>query len=445
MKRDIYQDLIDWKSSTRRKPLLLRGARQTGKTYILKEFGKKEYSHVHYFNFEEDSQLGHFFDRDIHPSRIIADLSVYRNRDIHPHKDLIIFDEIQVSNKALNSLKYFQEESNEFHVAAAGSLLGVKMSSPGSFPVGKVNFLDIYPLNFFEFLDALGQAKYRQLLERVTTFAPLPIPIHENLISCLQKYYFVGGMPEAVKHYAQTGELPQVREIQKEIIDSYVLDFAKHAPSSDIPKLTLIWDSLILHLAKENKKFMFSALKKGARAREYENALVWIENAGLTYRVAAVERGTFPLEHYVDRGCFKVYCLDVGLLGALAKTPVNIQSFGTRVFVEYAGAFVENYVAQQLKGASQKSLYYWRSKRSMAEVDFLCEIDDDICPLEVKAGVNPKSKSLSSYDQQFHPPYLARTTLLNFKKDGKICNIPLYAVMLFPKLMSRSGNGIRSN
>lgn len=437
MKRDIYQNLIDWKSSTRRKPLLLQGARQTGKTYILKEFGQKEYSQIHYFNFEEDSQLTHFFDRDVHPSRIITDLSAYRNRDIHPHKDLIIFDEIQVSNKALNSLKYFQEESNEFHIAAAGSLLGVKMSSPGSFPVGKVNFLNIQPLSFLEFLDALGQTKYRQILEKITSFNPLPVPIHEDLITYLQKYYFVGGMPEAVKHYAQTEKLPEIREIQKEIINSYVLDFAKHAPSSDIPKLTLIWDSLVLYLARENKKFMFSALKKGARAREYENALIWLENAGLIHRVTAVEHSAFPLEHYADRECFKVYCLDIGLLGALAKTPVNIQNFEKLIFTEYAGAFVENYTAQQLKKATQKNLYYWRSKKGAAEIDFLCEIDNNICPLEVKSGVNPKSKSLYSYNQQFNPPYLARTTLLNFKKDGKICNIPLYAVMFFFKLMGR--------
>lgn len=437
MKRDIYKALIDWKRSVRRKPLLLKGARQTGKTYILKEFGKREYRKIHYFNFEEDSQLTHFFERDIRPLRIISDLSVYCNCDIHPHEDLIVFDEIQVSNSALNSLKYFQEECNEFHVAAAGSLLGVKMSSPGSFPVGKVNFLTIYPLNFFEFLDALGQANYRQRLEEVIGFTSLPIPIHENLINSLQKYYFVGGMPEAVNHYAQTGELPQVREIQKEIINSYVLDFAKHAPSSDIPKLTLIWNSLVLYLARENKKFMFSALKKGARAREYENALTWLENAGLIYSASAVECSKLPLEHYADRGCFKVYCLDVGLLGALAKTPVNIQNFGKRIFTEYAGAFVENYVAQQLKCITLQNLYYWRSKSGMAELDFLCEADNYIYPLEVKSGVNPKSKSFNSYDQQFNPSYLVRTTLLNLRKDDKICNIPLYAVMLLFSLMKK--------
>jgi len=438
MKRDIYQHLVAWKSSDRRKPLLLKGARQTGKTYILKEFGNKEYKNFHYFNFEEDPKLIHFFDKDIHPGRIISDLSNYSNCEINPHEDLIILDEIQLSNKALNSLKYFQEEANEFHIAAAGSLLGVKMSSPGSFPVGKVNFLNIYPLSFFEFLDALGQNKYRHLLEETTNFNPIPIPIHEDLIGYLQKYYFIGGMPEAVKHFSKGGELMQVREIQREIIDSYVLDFAKHAPASDIPKLTLIWESLVVHLAKENKKFLFSALKKGARAREYENALIWLENAGLIYRVTAVENSVFPLEHYADRGCFKVYCLDVGLLGALARTPVNIQSYGEQLFTEYKGAFVENYVVQQLKNITQQNLFYWRSKGGQAELDFICEVNDYVCPLEVKAGVNPRSKSITSYDQQFNPSHLARTTLLNFKKDGKICNFPLYAVMLFFKMIEKS-------
>lgn len=437
MKRDIYRDLIDWKHSVRRKPLLLKGARQTGKTYILKEFGKREYRRIHYFNFEEDSRLTRFFDRDLRPLRIIAELSAYCNCDIRPHEDLVVFDEIQASNNALNSLKYFQEECNEFHIAAAGSLLGVKMSSPGSFPVGKVNFLDLYPLNFFEFLDALGQSNYRKLLEGVTDFTSLSTPFHEDLISSLQKYYFVGGMPEAVKHYSQTGKLTQVRDIQKEIIDSYVLDFAKHAPSSDIPKLTLIWNSLVLYLARENKKFMFSALRKGARAREYENALIWLENAGLIYRAFAVECSRFPLEHYADKGCFKVYCLDVGLLGALAKTSVNIQLSGKRIFREFSGAFVENYVAQQLKCISQQNLYYWRSKSGMAELDFLCEANDDVYPLEVKSGINTKSKSFNSYDQQFNPSYLIRTTLLNLRKDGKICNISLYAVMLLFELIGK--------
>lgn len=436
MKRDIYEKLLTWKSSRRRKPLLLQGARQTGKTFILKEFGRNEYESVVYCNFEEDPGLDQFFHRDLNPKRILADISIYADRTIKPRTDLVIFDEIQGSNLALNSLKYFEEHEDDFHIVAAGSLLGVKLSSPGSFPVGKVNFLLLHPMTFLEFLDAMGESRYRQLLEEVDAFVPLAEPFHKDLISLLSKYYIVGGMPEVVKYFSETGNVREVREIQQEIINSYVLDFAKHAPSADIPKLTMIWDSIPKHLAKENKKFVFSAVKKGARAREYENALTWLKDAGLIHLVNAVEISKHPLRHYVDPNCFKVYALDVGLLGAMAKSPVQLLVQGERLFNEYEGAFVESYVAQQLVSHFQQRLYYWRSKGGKAELDFLCEFEDRICPLEVKAGLNPKSKSLKSYDLQFAPARLVRTSLLNLKHDGKICNFPLYAISLLPRLMA---------
>jgi predicted AAA+ superfamily ATPase len=434
VKRDIYHDLLRWKTSERRKPLLLRGARQTGKTYILNEFGRNEYQDVCYFNFEEDPDLSSFFERNLDPKRIIAELSIYRRHEIRPEQNLIIFDEIQASNKALSSLKYFQEQAGDFHIAAAGSLLGIKLSKPGSFPVGKVNFLDLHPLSFFEFLEALDYPQHRKLLESIDTFQPLPKPLHEDLIDLLRKYYFTGGMPEAVLHYANSQNLAEVRQIQREIIDSYVLDFAKHAPSSETPKLSLIWESIPRHLARENKKFIFSALRKGARAREYESALMWLQDAGLIHHTLAVEVGRFPLKHYEDVSCFKVYCLDVGLIGALAKTPIEILVAGNRLFTEYRGALAENYVAQELIRAGQQNLHYWRSKGGKAEIDFLCEIDGTIYPLEVKAGINPKSKSLLSYDKQFAPPLLLRSTQLNLKRDAKTCNIPLYAIGILPQL-----------
>ncbi|MBU1128509.1 MAG: ATP-binding protein [Candidatus Omnitrophica bacterium] len=437
MKRDIYNKLVAWKSSNLRKPLILRGARQSGKTYILKEFGQNEYRDVHYFNFEENPELAHFFDRDLDPKRILSDLSLYCKQTIKPGEDLIIFDEIQVSNKALNSLKYFCENANEYHITSAGSLLGIKLSSPGSFPVGKVNFLNIFPLTFFEFLDATGESEFRQLLERSTTFNSLETPFHEDLIRILCKYYFVGGMPEAVKHYAATANLQEVRQIQKEIIDSYILDFSKHAPTHDIPKLSLIWDSIPAQLSKDNKKFLFSSLKQGARAREYENALSWLDDTGLIHKVTAIEHSGFPLKQYAIKSCFKLYYLDIGLLGAMAKIPAEITIQGNHLFNEYKGAFVENYVAQQLTATMDQSMYYWRSKNAKAEVDFLCEINGQVYPLEVKAGVNPKSKSLRSYAEKFSPPRLARTTLLNFKENGDIRNIPLYAIFLLPKLISQ--------
>jgi len=438
MKRDIYERLIEWKYSNRRKPLLLQGARQTGKTFILKEFGRNEYDKIVYCNFEEDPALNQFFQRDLNPKRIISDLSIYLNHDIRPEADLLIFDEIQASNRALSSLKYFEEQENAFHVASARSLLGVKLSTPGSFPVGKVNFLNLYPLTFMEFLDAMGEPRYRLLLEEVESFVPLTEPFHVELINLLNRYYVVGGMPEAVRHFAETGNVNETRLIHQEIINSYVLDFAKHSPSADIPKLTMIWESIPKHLAKENKKFIFSAVKKGARAREYENGLAWQEGAGLIHRVNAVKTSKRPLKHYADPGCFKIYALDVGLLGAMANSQPGLIVQGTRLFNEYEGAFVENYVAQQLISHFQQPLYYWRSKGGKAELDFLYELEDWICPLEVKAGINPKSKSLKSYDQQYSPVKLARTNLLNFKKDGKFCNLPLYAISLLPRLIKVS-------
>ena len=437
MKRDIYTKLLAWKGSSRRKPLLLQGARQTGKTYLLEEFGRREYKNTVYCNFEEDPSLDQFFRRGLKPDRILADLAIYLNRKISPGDDLIVFDEIQISNKALNSLKYFAEEKNEVHIVAAGSLLGVKMSVPGSFPVGKVNFLNLYPMTFLEFLDAAGESRYRQVIENINEFVPLPEAFHVHLIDLLRKYYFSGGMPEAVNHFVETGNGHETRVIQDEIIKSYVLDFAKHAPASDIQKLSLIWDSIPKHLARENKKFVFSAVKKGARARSYEDALSWLEDAGLVYLANAVERVKHPLKHYANAGCFKVYALDVGLLGAMAGIPIELLADGKRLFNEYEGAFVESYVAQQLiSDFNQEKLYYWRSKGGKAELDFLCEVKGEIFPLEVKAGINPKSKSLRSYDQQFNPPLLARTTLLNVKKDGKICNLPLYAVSRLESLIA---------
>ena len=416
----------------------MQGARQTGKTHILKEFGRNEYENTIYCNFEEDNDLEGFFQRNLNAKRILGELSIYMNLEIRAGRDLVIFDEIQVSNRALNSLKYFAEQ-NDVHIAAAGSLLGVKLSGPGSFPVGKVNFFHLYPLTFLEFLDAMGESRYRKLLETIEEPVPLAEAFHSHLIDLLRRYYFVGGMPEAVNHFAVTGSGREAREIQEEIIKSYVLDFAKHAPATDIPKLTQIWDSIPRHLARENKKFVFSAVKKGARARAYENALIWLEDAGLILRANAVETAKHPLKHYADPSSFKVYALDVGLLGAMARSPVELLVQGERLFSEYEGAFVENFIAQQLVSHFHQPLYYWRSKGGKAELDFLCEFGGRICPLEVKAGINPKSKSLKSYDLQFSSASLARSNLLNLKKDGKIYNLPLYAVSLLPDLIADSG------
>ncbi len=434
MKRDIYQQLLKWKTSGRRKPLILRGARQVGKTYILQEFGRNEYKKVAYLNFEEDPLLDDFFQQKLDPEAILTNLSLYLGWDINTKGDLIIFDEIQASAYALNSLKYFSEQAQGYHVVAAGSLIGITLSRPTSFPVGKVNFLDMYPMNFLEFMDALGKPKLRRLIESKEDFTPFAMPFHSELIELLKRYLYIGGMPEAVKHFVETGNLSEVREIHKEIIDSYMLDFTKHAITSNIPKLRMIWNYIPVHLSRENKKFIFTAMRKSARAREYESALQWLEDAGLIYRSCQVSAAKHPLTGYMNQNAFKVFLLDVGILGAMANLSPKVLIDNTGIFNEYKGAFVENYVAQQLVSEKKLKLFYWTSEGKKAELDFLCEFDSDILPLEAKAGVSPKSKSLTSFGQQFNPAVLSRATLLNMRFDGKICNYPLYAITLFPNL-----------
>lgn len=437
MKRDLYRALREWKNSRRRKPLILRGARQTGKTHLLKEFGGNEYAGVAYFNFEEDPRLRELFAGRLAPQALIEALGIYRKEAIRPEKDLIIFDEIQASNEALNSLKYFQEQANGYHIAAAGSLLGVKLSQPMSFPVGKVNFLDLRPMSFPEFLDAVGESRYRELIEGRSAAEPFPEPFHEDLVDLLKRYFFVGGMPEAVECYAATRDFSEVRTVQKEILDAYVLDFAKHAPGHEIPKLMQVWDSIPAQLARENRKFQFTAVKKTARARDYENALLWLEQAGLILRCFLVAKPGQPLSGYADPSAFKVYALDVGLLGAAANILPEILVRGHDLFRESKGAFVENYVAQTLAGFGSDGLYYWKNEAATAEVDFLWQTPEGrILPLEAKAGINPKSKSLRTFDDKFHPGALLRTTLRNLRRDGNILNIPLYALPAISRLVS---------
>jgi hypothetical protein len=439
MKRDIYKQLMQWKLSKRRKPLLIRGARQVGKTYILQEFGAKEYDKVFYCNFEEKPALNDFFKESLSPDKLLNNLSLYFNDTISEEKDLLIFDEIQISNQALNALKYFCENAKGYHIACAGSLIGVKVSGASSFPVGKVNFLDMYPMTFLEFLDACQKSNLRTFIEQTKSFESYPLPFHNELIDYLKKYFFIGGMPEAVSYFSETGKITEIRDIQHEIVNAYQLDFAKHAPPTDIPKLQIIWDLIPAQLAKENKKFIFSAIRKSARAREYENAIQWLKDAGLIYLSYQVTTPKFPLSGYIT-SAFKMFMLDIGILGAMAKLGTRILLEGDQFFTEFKGAFIENYVAQQLKAEKQADLFYWVSSGKKAEIDFLCEIDGTIFPLETKAAINPRSKSLKSYDQQFSPKVLSRTTLLNLKQDGIICNYPLYSITLFPELGENTAN-----
>jgi predicted AAA+ superfamily ATPase len=433
MQRDIYTNLKEWKESPGRKPLIIRGARQVGKTYILKEFGEKEYEKVFYLNFEENPDLDELFSRSLEPGRIIELLSVYFKSSIQPGKHLIIFDEIQASNNALNALKYFNEKANNYHLISAGSLLGIKLSKPRSFPVGKVNLMNLYPLSFPEFLDALDRTELRELIENWPDMKTVPKIFHNELIDILRLYYIIGGMPEVIRKYIDSKDLFEARVVQKEIIDTYVLDFAKHAPTSDIPKLSVIWDNIPVQLGKENKKFIFSAINKSARAREYENAIQWLEDAGLILRVNQVKSAKVPLKGYMDPAVFKIYYLDVGLLTAMAGISPSIIIEGERLFDEYKGAFVENYVIQQLQSCLSVRAYYWKSE-GIAEVDFLVEYRNKVLPIEVKSGINPRSKSLKVYMEKYKPETFYRSSLLNLKKDGRIINLPLYAISLFPGL-----------
>lgn len=438
MKRHVYSELTRWKEDRRRKPLILKGARQVGKTTILKEFGAKEYEDVAYFNFEEDPSLNEFFTGKLDPPQILQKLSLYRGKKIDPAHTLILFDEIQQSNRALNSLKYFAEAGTEFHLIAAGSLLGIALSKPESFPVGKVNFLTMRPLHFFEFLSALGKDSLRDHLEGLSAPVPLDEPIHKTLVELLKTYLFVGGMPEAVFRYAEDQEFEAVRRIQREILDSYALDFSKHAAPGEVVRILNVWNSIPGQLAKENRKFMFSAIRKSARAREYETSLVWLENAGLIHKAYHIAAPRLPLASYGEKDVFKIYLLDTGLLGAMSNLPARSIIEGDRLFTEFKGALTENYVAQELIANLAAPLHYWTSPGT-AEVDFICESDGKIYPLEVKAGQSSSVRSLRVYGKKYSPPILSRTSAMNLKCDDDVVNYPLYAVRRFPGLLGLKG------
>ncbi len=431
MKRDVYQLLENWKQSTRRKPLILNGARQVGKTYALKHFGKTSYKKMAYLNFEKDEKLSQYFEGTLDPKQLIKILSIHTEVEIEPHNTLLVMDEIQECPKALNSLKYFCEEANEYHVAAAGSLLGVKTANEKGFPVGKVNFLEVYPLTFFEFLSALGHDKIRLFLDEYNTYEPIPSPLHEKLLQLLKTYLFIGGMPEAVAEYAKTDNLNIVREIQQEILSAYEKDFAKHAPPHQLMNITTVWNQVHRQLAKENKKFIFAAIRKSARGRDYEEAIQWLSDAGLIHKSHLVETPKFPLSAYADNNVFKIFLADVGLLGAQSSLSAHTIIDGDLLFTEFKGALTENYVAQELIATKHKELYYWTSEGT-AEVDFLIEADHHVYPLEVKAGTSQKKKSLLVYNQKYAPEKLMRATLMNIKHDGNIYNYPLYLISRCP-------------
>lgn len=434
MDRDIYAQLKSWKNSDRRKPLILSGARQVGKTYALRHFGRSCYEKVAYLNFEKDEKLAAYFQGTLEPKKLIQILSIHTEVDIEPHNTLLLFDEVQECPKALNSLKYFCEEANEYHIAAAGSLLGVKIAQGEGFPVGKVNFLHLSPLTFFEFLSTTGHENTRKFLEEYSSWDPLPTTLHEKLVELLRFYLFTGGMPEAVAEYIRHQKLSTVREVQLEILSAYERDFAKHAPPNEIMKITTVWKQIHRQLAKENKKFIFAAIRKSARGREYEVAIQWLLDAGLIHKSYFVETPKFPLSAYADTDTFKLFLVDVGLLGAQSNLAPQILLEGNFLFTEFKGALTENFIAQELIATKKRELYYWASEGT-AEIDFLVEGDHQIYPLEVKAGNSQKKKSLLVYKEKYPTSTLTRATLMNLKHDGDIYNYPLYLISRFPQLV----------
>ena len=431
MKRDIYDKLLSWKVSENRKPLVLQGARQVGKTYIIKEFGSKEYSNVAYFNFEEDKGLVAFFDGVLDPLSIIEKLSIASESKINPNATLIIFDEIQEAPAALTSLKYFCELANEYHVIASGSLLGISLGQERSFPVGKVNILHLYPLSFIEFLSGIGKPLLAEMLENKNDFTNMDNKFHQELLNDLKMFMFIGGMPEAINVYNKSRDLDQVRQVHQEILLGYESDFAKHTSKAEAIKLRQVWDIVPSQLAKENKKFVFSEVKKHARPRDFNEAIEWLLKCGLVYKSYRVNMPELPLNGYIEENVFKLFCLDSGLLGAMLDLTAKTIVAGSKLFSRFNGAFTENYIAQELTKVGFAQLYYWTSG-NMAEIDFLVPYQEHVYPLEVKSGFNPRSRSLSIYLSKYQPEFISRTSLLNFAKNNEYRDYPLYAISLFP-------------
>ena len=432
MIRSIYKYLSEWKSSYRRKPLLLQGARQVGKTYAVKQFGKNDYKNIAYLNFEQVPELSKFFDGKLDPHKIIEDLSLYLGKNI-TDDTLIFFDEIQIAPKAITSLKYFYEEAPEFHVIAAGSLLGVSVGKESSFPVGKVNFMTMHPMSFSEYLLAIEEELALEKIMSNNLETSLPEFLHDKLISHLKMYLFLGGMPEVVQNYINNKNIVTVRKIQNEILNSYQRDFSKYTSKIQAIKTSEVWNSIPYQLAKESKKFKYSDVKKKARASHYETTIEWLKKAGLVNIAYNISTPKLPISGYADRTKFKLYALDTGLLGAMLNLSSDIITDPNKLFTEYNGAFIESFVAMELSSLST-DLFYWTSGNK-AEIDFMIQKDETIYPIEVKSGKNLSMKSLQSYRHKYSNELSFRLSPLNFNKskDGSFINIPLYASFLVIK------------
>lgn len=423
MKRFIAEKLVEWKENKNRKPLILRGARQVGKTFILKEFGEKYYDSVAYFNFDHDDGLSSLFNNTKDPKRILEQLALISGKKINPETTLIIFDEVQECPDALNSLKYFKEEAPSYHVVCAGSLLGIKLSKT-SFPVGKVEFLDMYPMTFSEFLLADNLENLVNLMKETKNIKAFPKIFEDMLIEKLKIYYIVGGMPEVVYSWVNDKDIEKVNKIQKDILDSYENDFSKHVDSKEANKISLIWNGIPSQLARENKKFVYQVVKDGARAREYEGALNWLNDANLITKCYLVSKCSFPLKAYEDLSSYKIYMNDVGLLRRMSNLDSKIILEGNKLFEEFKGSFTENYVANVLNYLLNESPHYYIFNRN--EIDFVIQKNNKVIPIEVKSDKSTNHNSLTKYNNMNNNEISFRFSLNNLNKDGKIINVPLY-------------------
>ena len=426
MYRIAIEKLLKWKQSKRRKPLIIEGARQVGKTWLMKEFGRQAYEDTVYINFDSNSRMAELFAPDLDTERLIMGLELYAGRKIDPEKSLLIFDEVQEVPRALTALKYFYENAPQYNIVCAGSLLGIALHQGTSFPVGKVDFLKLYPLSFNEFLRAIGEERFAELLDKrdfqmITSF-------RQTYIDALKQYYFVGGMPEAVQSFAENKDFNEVREIQRRILAAYEQDFSKHVPNEIVPRLRMLWNSIPSQLAKKNKKFIYGLVREGARAKEYETAIMWLCDCGLVHKVSRVNTAGIPLRAYEDLKAFKLFLADVGLLGCMAGLRQRTLLDGNALFVEFKGALTEQYVCQQLKTIENLDVYYYTNDRGSCEVDFVVDTGERIVPVEVKAEINLKAKSLKTYREKFSPEVAVRTSMADYKKEDWLVNLPLYAI-----------------
>ena len=431
MYRSAIEELYKWKNSPDRKPLIIEGARQVGKTWLMKEFGKQAYAQTVYVNFDSNPRMAELFSSSLEAGRIIMGLELYTDIKIDPSNTLIIFDEVQEVPRALSSLKYFYENAPQYHIICACSLLGIALHEGTSFPVGKVDFLNLYPLSFREFLMAIGKEKYVKLLdsgdyEMMTAFK-------DELIECLKHYYFIGGMPEVVMSFVSEQDFNKVRRIQRRILEAYEQDFSKHAPNETVPKLRMIWNSIPSQLAKENKKFIYGLVREGGRAKDYESAIMWLTDCGLVHKVSRVTTGHLPLKAYEDMKAFKMFVLDVGLLSCMVGLNKKILLDGNDLFVEFKGALTEQYVLQQLITDPDLNIYYYTNDNGSCEVDFLVDTGNSIIPIEVKAETNLRAKSLKTYAEKFSPEIAIRTSMQDYKKESWLINLPLYAIENIPR------------